>query len=101
MRDERSQQQNRLKAMKVLGARVYEIKRQQAASETAEMRKAQVGTGERTEKIRTYNFPQDRITDHRCSVDFFGMANFFGRGEIEGFAEAMVLQEQAQALLDM
>lgn len=72
--DERSQHMNKLKAMKILRARLFEMAREKAASERASDRKNQVGTGERSERIRTYNYPQGRITDHRIGLTLYKLA---------------------------
>ena len=96
MQDERSQQQNRLKAMRVLRARIYEAERSRQAAEQAAVRKAQVGTGERAEKIRTYNYPQDRVTDHRVGVN--GRLQDVLTGDLFVFTEALAADAQRRAL---
>mgnify|MGYP001617124336 CR=1 FL=1 len=83
--DERSQQKNREKAMKILRAKLYENARDSQASKIASERKKQVGRGDRSEKIRTYNFPQDRITDHRIG---FSTRNI--QGVLDGGLSAIV-----------
>ena len=95
--DERSQAKNRAKAEAVLRARLYEMERQRAAAEQAGARKAQVGTGERSEKIRTYNFPQDRVTDHRVNLTVHSMPRVLD-GELDALIDAVALDEQAQLL---
>ncbi len=95
--DERSQAKNRAKAEAVLRARIYEAERQRAAAEQAGARKAQVGTGERSEKIRTYNFPQDRVTDHRVNLTVHSMPRILD-GDIDALIDAVALDEQAQLL---
>lgn len=72
-REERSQHANRERAMEVLRAKLYEAQREQAVGSVAELRREQIGSGERAEKIRTYNFPEDRITDHRMKKKFYGI----------------------------
>ncbi len=97
MQDEKSQLQNREKAMRVLRARLYE---QQLAAQHAEQsaeRRSQVGTGERAEKIRTYNSPQDRVTDHRVKVTKSGMERVLS-GELDDFTAALEAEEKRRKL---
>jgi peptide chain release factor 1 len=96
MQDERSQLQNRAKAMRVLRARIYEAERERQQAEQAAARKAQVGSGERAEKIRTYNFPQDRVTDHRVGVS--GRLQDVLTGDLDEFTEALTADAQRRAL---
>ena len=81
MQDERSQLRNREKAMRILKARIYDVERQKSMTERSEARKSQVGSGDRSERIRTYNFPQDRVTDHRISLSMSGINRFMEGGE--------------------
>jgi peptide chain release factor 1 len=96
MQDERSQLQNREKAMRVLRARLYEAERERQQAEQAAARSAQVGTGARAEKIRTYNFPQDRVTDHRVGVN--ARLQDVLAGDLEPFTEALTTDERRRAL---
>jgi len=91
--DERSQLQNKERAMKILRARLYEAERERAAQETAAARSAQIGTGERSEKIRTYNFPQDRVTDHRIGLTVHDLNRVLG-GDLGEFSDALAAEER-------
>jgi peptide chain release factor 1 len=97
MQDEKSQLQNREKALRVLRARLLEHELAQQQAEIASERRAQVGTGERSEKIRTYNFPQDRITDHRVKVTASNIERVLG-GELDEFTEALSAEEKRRRL---
>jgi peptide chain release factor 1 len=97
--DERSQQQNKLKAMAVLRAKLYEAEQEKINQERAAERKGQIGTGDRSEKIRTYNFPQSRITDHRIKMDMHNMVTFMD-GDIQPMIDALIQDEQARKLAE-
>jgi peptide chain release factor 1 len=97
MQDEKSQLQNRDKAMRVLRARLLEREIAEQQAKIASERKAQVGSGERSEKIRTYNFPQDRITDHRVKHTASGVERILG-GELDEFTDALASEEKRQRL---
>ncbi|MBI5168487.1 MAG: peptide chain release factor 1 [Candidatus Eisenbacteria bacterium] len=95
--DERSQIKNRAKAMKVLRARLYDAKLQETQAKYAAARKSQVSTGDRSAKIRTYNFPQGRVTDHRINLTLYSLANFM-EGDIAGMTEALIVADAAERL---
>ena len=95
--DEKSQHRNKEKALRVLRSRLLEIARSEQQEKIAQSRRAQVGTGERSEKIRTYNFPQSRVTDHRLGESFHQLAAILD-GEIESILERVILEAQAREL---
>jgi peptide chain release factor 1 len=97
MQDEKSQLQNKTKALRVLRARLYELERARQDAETAAARRAQVGTGERAEKIRTYNFPENRVTDHRIQLTQHKLDRVL-QGELDGFTEAIAAEDRRRAL---
>ena len=97
MQDEKSQHKNREKAMRVLKARLYELKLEEAEKERREDRRSQVGTGDRSEKIRTYNFPQSRITDHRIKLSVSDVGGVLG-GDLDQLIDPVVAYYQAEAL---
>jgi peptide chain release factor 1 len=95
--DEKSQIKNKAKAMRVLRARIYEMEEAKAASERAEARKSQVGTGDRSERIRTYNFPDNRLTDHRIGLTLYKLDRII-EGEIEEVFDALKLSAREELL---
>lgn len=95
--DQRSQHKNREKAMRVLKAKLNDIERQKQSSEVAENRKAQVGTGDRSERIRTYNYPQRRVTDHRIGYTLYRIDEFLN-GDIDEILDALITSDQAEKL---
>jgi peptide chain release factor 1 len=95
--DERSQLKNRTKAMNVLRARLLQIKEEEQNAQMSDSRRSQVGTGERAEKVRTYNFPQDRVTDHRVDYTRHNLPRFLD-GQIDDVIDAVATADQAQRL---
>jgi peptide chain release factor 1 len=95
--DERSQLQNKLRAMSILKARLYEMEESKKQEEEAATRRSQIGTGERSEKIRTYNFPQNRVTDHRVNLSSFNLNGVLD-GEIDEFIDELSLVDESEKL---
>jgi peptide chain release factor 1 len=101
MQEERSQHKNRDKAMKVLKTRIYDQQRQKLAAERALDRKEQVGSGDRSERIRTYNFPQSRVTDHRINMTLYDLDGVLRGTSLNELVEALIADDQAAALASM
>ena len=97
MQEERSQHKNRAKAMKILRARMYEQQRSTLAATRSADRKSQVGTGDRSERIRTYNFPQGRVSDHRINLTLYKIDRVI-QGELDDFVDALTAEDQAARL---
>jgi peptide chain release factor 1 len=97
MQDEKSQIQNRAKALRVLRARLYELEREKQRAELESARRSQIGSGERAEKIRTYNFPENRVTDHRVKVTLHRLDAVLD-GELDELTEALSAEERRRAL---
>ncbi|MDR0614709.1 MAG: peptide chain release factor 1, partial [Lactobacillales bacterium] len=100
MQDERSQQKNREKAMKILRARIYDYFTQAAKSEYDATRKSAVGTGDRSERIRTYNFPQNRVTDHRIGLTTQKLDQILS-GKLDEIIDALIVYDQTQKLEEL
>jgi peptide chain release factor 1 len=99
--DEKSQHKNKAKALKVLRARLYEAERQAAESERADMRKNQVGSGDRSERIMTYNFPQGRVTDHRINLTLHKIEQIIEGEGLDEIIDALTTEDQAARLAAM
>jgi len=98
IQDEKSQHKNRDKAMKVLKARVYEAELQKQLDETAGQRKLQVGSGDRSEKIRTYNYPQNRLTDHRIGLTLYALDDIVNNGNLDLVVDPLIAHAQTEAI---
>jgi peptide chain release factor 1 len=97
MQEERSQHRNRAKAMGVLRSRLYDAERQRLDRERSDDRKQQVGSGDRSERIRTYNFPQGRVTDHRINLTLYKLDRVM-EGEMDELIEALITDHQQKLL---
>lgn len=98
MQEERSQHQNRAKAMKLLRSRIYEGLRERADNERSADRRAQVGSGDRSERIRTYNFPQGRVTDHRINLTLYKLPDIVSGAALDEIIDPLILDHQAALL---
>jgi peptide chain release factor 1 len=98
--DEKSQHKNKAKALKILRARLYDLERQKIDSMRAASRKCQVGSGDRSERIRTYNFPQGRVTDHRINMTLYKIEQVVKEGDLDEFIDALIADDEAQRLAD-
>ncbi|HEV2501531.1 MAG TPA: peptide chain release factor 1 [Mesorhizobium sp.] len=97
---EKSQHQNRARAMQILRARLYDLERSRADEERSESRKSQVGSGDRSERIRTYNFPQGRLTDHRINLTLYKLDRVM-EGELDEVVDALIADHQSRLLAEM
>ncbi len=98
IQDEKSQHKNRDKAMKVLKARVYEAELEKQLAETSSQRKLQVGSGSRSEKIRTYNYPQNRLTDHRIGLTLYALDDIMNNGNLKLVIDPLIAHAQTEAI---
>jgi peptide chain release factor 1 len=98
--DEKSQHKNKAKAMKILRARLYEAERARTDALRAAERKGQVGTGDRSERIRTYNFPQGRVSDHRINLTVYEIDKVI-EGELDKFIDALIAEDRAAKLSEL
>lgn len=101
MQDERSQIKNRAKAMKILKSRLYDLQRQKLDSERAADRKSQVGSGDRSERIRTYNFPQGRVSEHRVNLTLYKIADVMNGTALDEIIDALTAEEQTEKLASL
>jgi peptide chain release factor 1 len=98
--DEKSQLQNKERAMRILRSRLFDMYNQQQQREIADTRKSQIGTGDRSERIRTYNFPQGRVTDHRVGLTIYRLDEVLD-GNINEFADTLMAAEQTEKIRNL
>lgn len=98
MQDEKSQHKNKDKAMKILKARIYEAEIEAQQSQNAEARKNQVGSGDRSERIRTYNYPQNRLTDHRINLTLYSLEEIMLGGNLDNIINPLIAHAQSEAM---
>lgn len=98
--DEKSQHKNKAKALKILRSRIYEAERQRKEAERSLSRKGQVGSGDRSERIRTYNFPQGRVSDHRINLTLYKIDEIVKNGQLDDFIEALIADDEARKLAE-
>ena len=96
--DEKSQHKNKAKALKILRSKLYDLQRSQQESERAKARKSQIGTGDRSERIRTYNFPQGRVTDHRINMTLYKLTDFLAGDAFKELSDAIQIEYQEELL---
>ena len=101
MQDERSQHKNKAKAMKILRAKIYEQRDRAIKAAHAADRKSQVGTGDRSERIRTYNFPQGRVSDHRIEMTLYNIDNVINGTALDNFIDALTTRDEAEKLAEL
>ena len=101
MQEEKSQHKNKDKAMKILRSRIYEMERQKLADERAANRKSQVGSGDRSERIRTYNYPQGRVTDHRVNLTLYKLDEVLAGEALGEVVDQLLAEDQAEKLSEM
>jgi peptide chain release factor 1 len=98
VQDERSQHKNKARAMDILRARLFDLERQRQFDARAADRKGQIGSGDRSERIRTYNFPQGRVTDHRINLTLYKLESVIEGGGLDELIEALIAENQARLL---
>ena len=96
--DEKSQHKNREKAMKILRSRIYEAERERVDKERSDNRRGQIGSGDRSERIRTYNFPQGRVSDHRINMTSYQIDSIVNDGKLDEFIDALTAEDEARRL---
>ncbi|MCB1539209.1 MAG: peptide chain release factor 1, partial [Alphaproteobacteria bacterium] len=101
MQEERSQHKNRAKAMKILKSRILDAERQKLAADRAADRKSQVGSGDRSERIRTYNFPQGRVTDHRVNLTLYAIDRVMNGQDLDTIVDALTREDQAEKMASL